>query len=83
VPEGEVRAILAENAIRAYGLDRAKLAAVAERIGPGLDVLDDTNVDATLIGHFDQRAGYSRPAEVVDLDAIDQVLNDDLVVMGA
>ena len=34
VPDDELRLMLGENAIRALGLDRATLAAVAERIGP-------------------------------------------------
>ena len=34
VPEGEVRQILGENAIRFYGLDREPLEAVASKIGP-------------------------------------------------
>jgi predicted TIM-barrel fold metal-dependent hydrolase len=34
VPEQEVAAILGENAINFYGLDRAKLEAIAAKIGP-------------------------------------------------
>jgi predicted TIM-barrel fold metal-dependent hydrolase len=37
VPEDEARAILGENAIQVYGLDRAKLEATAERVGPVVD----------------------------------------------
>jgi predicted TIM-barrel fold metal-dependent hydrolase len=83
VPESEVRAILGENAIKAYGLDGAKLAEVAARIGPRWDQLDAGETDRALLGHFDQRAGYSRAAEVVDVDAIDQVLDADLVNMNS
>jgi predicted TIM-barrel fold metal-dependent hydrolase len=82
VPVSEVRAILADNAIRTYGLDRAKLAEVAARIGPPSQVLDNSNVDEKLIGHFHQRAGYSRPAETVDTQALDQVLDADLAAIG-
>jgi predicted TIM-barrel fold metal-dependent hydrolase len=81
VPEAEVRAILGENAIRAYGLDGAKLAETAERIGPRFDKLNDGVTDSNLLGHFDQRAGYSRAAEEVDIDLIDQVLDVDLAEM--
>jgi hypothetical protein len=83
VPESEVRAILADNAIKAYGLNRAKLTAVAERVGPDAAILADGNVDEKLIGHFHLRSGYSRPAEPVDTRAIDEVLDTDLVALGA
>jgi len=39
VPEGEIRSMLAGNAIEAYDLDLAKLQPIAERIGPGIDAL--------------------------------------------
>lgn len=34
IPDGELRKMLADNAIRCYGLDRTKLQAIADRIGP-------------------------------------------------
>ena len=34
VPEGEMRAMLGENAVGVYGFDREKLAAEAERVCP-------------------------------------------------
>jgi hypothetical protein len=34
VPESEVRAMLAQNAARAYGLDLERLRPVADRVGP-------------------------------------------------
>src|SRR5262249_36494992 len=37
VPDDELRLMLGENAVRVMGLDRAKLAAVAARIGPTVD----------------------------------------------
>jgi predicted TIM-barrel fold metal-dependent hydrolase len=39
VPEMEVRAILGENAMRAYDLDEAKLRSVAEQVGPKAEEL--------------------------------------------
>jgi hypothetical protein len=39
VPEDELRAILAGNAIEAYRLDATKLMPIAERIGPRLGEL--------------------------------------------
>jgi predicted TIM-barrel fold metal-dependent hydrolase len=81
VPEPEARKILAENAVRAYGLDGTLLAEVAERVGPSVDVLHEGEADDDLIGHFDQRAAYRREAEVVDTAAIDQVLDHDLAAL--
>src|ERR1700727_50320 len=50
VPEDEARLMLGENAIEWYGLDRAKLAALAETIGPRPeDLLGDHAVDPRLI----------------------------------
>ena len=37
VPQAETRRILGENSIELYGLDRAALASVAERVGPTVD----------------------------------------------
>jgi predicted TIM-barrel fold metal-dependent hydrolase len=34
IPEDEVKAIIAANAVECYGIDMAKLAATVERIGP-------------------------------------------------
>lgn len=82
VPEAEVRKILGDNAVRTYGLDLGALTAIAERIGPSPSVLTDGEVAETLVGHFDQRAAYRRPAEVVDLDAIDSVLEPDLAALA-
>jgi predicted TIM-barrel fold metal-dependent hydrolase len=83
VPEDEVRQILGENAVRTYGLDAALLAKVAARIGPSSEILADGWVDESLVRHFDQRAGYRRAAETVDVGAIDTVLDADLVALGA
>ena len=65
VPADELRAMLSENAIRYFGLDRAKLTAVAERIGPTLDEIAGPGpaVDPALIAHFDARGEYLHPAE--------------------
>jgi predicted TIM-barrel fold metal-dependent hydrolase len=37
IPEDEVRAIVAGNAIECYGLDAARLQAIADRVGPTVD----------------------------------------------
>jgi len=39
IEEAEVRAMLGENAAEAYGFDLAKLAALAERVGPQVSEL--------------------------------------------
>jgi predicted TIM-barrel fold metal-dependent hydrolase len=37
IPEEDVRAIVARNAIECYGLDAAQLQPIADRIGPVVD----------------------------------------------
>lgn len=62
VPESEARLILGENAISTYHLDREKLRAIAQRIGPRPeDVLGDHFVEPALIKHFHQRGGFLNP----------------------
>jgi hypothetical protein len=64
VSERDVRLILGENAIRFFGLDRARLAEIAERIGPTIETITGSaDIDAALLEHLDDRCGYSRPAE--------------------
>jgi predicted TIM-barrel fold metal-dependent hydrolase len=64
LPENELRLLLGENVVRALGLDRDRLAAIAARIGPTVDqVLGGPPVPEALIAHFDRRGGYLRPVE--------------------
>jgi hypothetical protein len=65
VPEGEMRLMLGENVIRFLDLDRARLAAIAEEVGPTYAELssDAPAVDPELIEHFELRGGYLKPAE--------------------
>ena len=73
VPEAEARAILGENTIRCYGLDRARLEAVARRIGPDpASLLATGDVDERLLTQFHHRAGYLRPKEHVDHEYTDR-----------
>jgi Amidohydrolase len=51
VPEDEMRAILGENALRCYGLDRAALEQVAQRCGPTAEELL-TPPDAGPLDHW-------------------------------
>jgi hypothetical protein len=85
VPENEVRLVLGENVIRFLGLDRAALAAVAERIGPTMAELggDAPPVDPALVGHFDLRGGYLKPAEGdAKLPELLALLRADLAAVG-
>jgi predicted TIM-barrel fold metal-dependent hydrolase len=84
VPDDELRLMLGENAMRVLRLDRDRLAAVAARIGPTIaDVTGRTPVlDERLVADWDRRAGYLKPPEAVDHAAIDELLADDLVVLG-
>jgi predicted TIM-barrel fold metal-dependent hydrolase len=79
VPEVEARAILGDNAINFYGLDRPKLEQLAARIGPqAKDVLvARPAVAPTLIGHFHARAGFSRGPDPVNTNQLDAVLAED------
>ena len=84
VPEDETRAILGENAIRCYGLDRIPLDRLAARIGPTVeDVVGGAPVDDALLADFDRRAGLRRPAEEIDAASVRELLDEDLVAVGA
>ena len=75
VPEHELLAILGENAIRAYSLDRAVLEKVAARIGPEIaDIMGEHTVPEARLEHLDARAGYSRGPEQPDLGVIDDIV---------
>jgi predicted TIM-barrel fold metal-dependent hydrolase len=80
VPEEEARAILGENAIRCFGLDRDKLAKVAERIAPKPeDVLGGGyEIDQRRLDHFNDRGGYAKPAEQIDPESVRTLFEEDL-----
>ena len=84
VPEDEVRAMLGENGIRFFGLDRDRLAAIAKRIGPSIEeITGDGEVPEELIESFAARSGYLKPYEGDErLEAVDKVLVDDLATIG-
>jgi predicted TIM-barrel fold metal-dependent hydrolase len=83
VPEVEARKMLADNAIRAYGLDRAALEPIAERIGPEpADVLGEFVVEDRLLDAFHKRAGLHREAELADIELVHQLLEEDLTAVG-
>jgi predicted TIM-barrel fold metal-dependent hydrolase len=83
VPQDEARLILGENAIAFYGLDRDRLAKVAERIGPMPDevLVQHHDVAESLVEHFHKRAGFSRPADPVDDQAIGEAFRSDLAAL--
>jgi predicted TIM-barrel fold metal-dependent hydrolase len=81
VPDAELRLVLGENAVRFLGLDRAKLAKVAQRIGPTAeDVTGRTpKLDARMLANWDARGGYLKPPEQVDPEEIDNLLREDFL----
>ncbi len=86
VPEDELRLMLGENAIRFFGLDRARLREYAERIGLRVsDVLGDHTVAPEVLDSFALRGGYLKPAERdARIGEVDDLLQEDLkVVVGA
>jgi predicted TIM-barrel fold metal-dependent hydrolase len=84
VPEDELRLILGENAINCYGLDRVKLAAIADRIGPDASDLlaGQDQVDGEIVASFHNRSGYRAPAEVVDTGVLDTMLEADVTALA-
>jgi predicted TIM-barrel fold metal-dependent hydrolase len=85
VPDGELRLMLGENAIRILGLDRTRLSEIANRIGPRIaDVTGRTaNLDPRMLANWDARGGYLKPPEKVNPDALDVLLREDLQLLGA
>jgi predicted TIM-barrel fold metal-dependent hydrolase len=80
---GELRGLLGENAIRCYGLDRAALKRIAQRIGPTVgDILGDHEVPRALVDHFDRRAGYRRSFEEVDENLTEELFEQDLNLLN-
>jgi predicted TIM-barrel fold metal-dependent hydrolase len=80
VSDHDLRLVLGENAIRALGLDRVKLAAIAERIGPSpADITGRTpELDPRLLANWDARGGYLKPAEPHHPESIDALLSQDI-----
>ncbi|MGD1575575.1 hypothetical protein ACP6C6_32940, partial [Mycolicibacterium septicum] len=77
VPEVEARAILGENAIEFYGLDRALLEKTAKRVGPlPAELFTGQPVDPKLIRHFEFRAGINKPVNF-NVDQMSQAFEED------
>jgi predicted TIM-barrel fold metal-dependent hydrolase len=80
VPEDELRLILGGNAVRFFGLDEDRLAAIAKRIGPTVaEVVGGQPVRSELLENFELRGGFFKPAERGEkLDSLDEAMVSDL-----
>jgi len=86
VPADEARGIMGENAIRVLGLNRAKLSAVAQRVGPLADEIlaPGSALNPELLAHFDKRAQYlQQPEGETRIPEIHAMLQEDLWRAGA
>ncbi len=86
VPEGEIRMMLGENAVRFLGLDRDRLSAIAEKIGPTIAAISDdrTPLTAELLASFDARGGYLKPAEgEARLPVVDDMIRKDILAAAS
>ena len=85
VPEDDVRQMLGENAVRFLGLDRSKLASVAEHVGFTIDeITGPSAVEAALLDHLQDRCGFAKPAEGASrIHEIEDLVRDDVVAIGS
>jgi hypothetical protein len=64
VSEPDVRDILGENMIRFLGLDRTKMAKIADKIAPTYQqIKNGPDLNPHLLRHLEARCGYSNPPE--------------------
>jgi len=84
VPEDELRLMMGENAIRVLGLDGDRIRAVAEKVGPTVEEVTgrDLDLDERLVANWDTRAGYLKPAEAPNPEAVDALLDVDLAALA-
>lgn len=80
VPENEVRLMVGENMIDFFGLDRAKLEAIAARVNAPTpaELLEAGEVPALLVDAFARRSGFLKPPETVDVTIIDELVEAEL-----
>jgi predicted TIM-barrel fold metal-dependent hydrolase len=84
VPENELRAILGENAMRVYGLDKDKLSSIAAKIGPlPTDIIGEYEVDEQLIADFEFRSQFSKPTPAISDEVLAAKLDGDLLETAA
>ena len=84
VPEDELRLMLGGNGIRFFGLDEARLAAIAKRIGPTVEEITGIGpAPPELIERFANSSGYLKPYEGDEkLGDVDALLAKDLAAIG-
>jgi predicted TIM-barrel fold metal-dependent hydrolase len=83
VPVDELRKLVGLNAVECYGLDLPSLTAVADKIGlSSVEVSDPTPVDPRLVDQFHARSGYARPAESFDPAVYQEMLDEDVALVG-
>lgn len=85
VPERDARLMLGDNVIRFLGLDRAKLAEIAARVGPAIeDITRPSEMDPALRAHLEERCGVAKPAEGDSrVHELDPLLLEDLAQLAA
>ena len=86
VPEDEIRMMLGENAVRFLGLDRDRLANIAEKIGPTIAAIrdDPTPLADELMASFAARGGYLKPAEgEARLGEVDDMIRKDMLAAAS
>ncbi|HEY6531363.1 MAG TPA: amidohydrolase family protein [Acidimicrobiales bacterium] len=85
VPEADTRKILGENLIRFLGLDAARIAEIAEQVGPRLDeVTGGAAVDDALLSHLGDRCGYLKPFEGdTRIAELEPMLDEDLARLAS
>ena len=69
------------NAMRFLGLDKAKLDAIAQRIGPSMDAIfgEHPPLSDDLIAHFNSRAQYlGEPEREARIPEMDRAMKEDL-----
>lgn len=77
VPEDEVRLILAGNAIRCYGLDPARIAEIAGKVGPEVgEILGAHEVPEALVTEFEKRGGFLKDAPPLVPDRLDAIMDE-------
>jgi predicted AAA+ superfamily ATPase len=75
---------LGENAIRFYNLDSAHLNEVAARIGPTVEeVHGGIEVDQQYLDNWQDRAGYLKPVEQINVGKLTELVESDFARVSA
>lgn len=83
VSESDLRAILGENAVKVYGLDREMLAGVAAKIGhKPSDIIGDHPVDEAIVADFEFRSQFTQESPQYE-DVLAEKIDADLAVVTA